>query len=202
MGAAARWAWGTPGQPQGQHACQRALYNHRGAQGSRASLILFSLDCSGGLVTFFLHSSIRGKQWECPGLAGGVALPAQHSFQHSNSGFKHCSHRCHHRQQVCAHFQPLPGCQPRGGTPSPCPLSNPTCSAFQGFGHGDLPLPPLPLGVQIPTAAAGAPGEAVPWSPGTQQVLPPWGRPSVCGGSTGHGKENTGHFGSVELGLA
>ncbi|XP_032923472.1 uncharacterized protein LOC117000157 [Catharus ustulatus] len=102
----------------------------------------------------------RGKQWECPGLAGGAALPAQPSFQLSNSGFKHCSH-C--RQQ--------------------------------GIGHGGLPLPPLPLGVQIPTAAADAPGEAVPRAPGAQQLLPPWGEPSACGGSTGHGKETTGRLG-------
>ncbi|XP_072788766.1 coiled-coil domain-containing protein 17 isoform X2 [Taeniopygia guttata] len=132
---------------------------------------------------------------------GGAALPAQPSVQHSNSDFKHCSH-CH--QQFCTNFQPVPGCQPHGGTPSACqggPLSD-SCSAFQGVGHGNLPLPPLPLVLQIPTTAAGAPGEAVPGAHGPQQLLPPWGEPSACGGSTGHGKETAGHLGSVVLGLA
>ncbi|XP_053805823.1 coiled-coil domain-containing protein 17 isoform X2 [Vidua chalybeata] len=72
----ARRARGTPGQPQGKHACQRALYNHRGTRGSRACLILFSVDCSGGSATFFPHSGARGKQWECPGLGVRPSLPS------------------------------------------------------------------------------------------------------------------------------
>lgn len=153
------------------------------------------------LSDIFSHSSARGKQWECPGLGAGPSLPSPASSiatVASNTAATATS-RSVHTSSLSR------GTSPAGGLPLPVRVASPsdsTRSAFQGVGHGHLPLPPLPLGVQIPTAAAGAHGEAVPRAHGTQQLLPPWGGPSACGGSTGHGKETTGHLGSVELGLA
>lgn len=47
---------------------------HRAA--GPASLILFSVDCSGGSATFFPYSGARGEQWECPRVGVRPSLPS------------------------------------------------------------------------------------------------------------------------------
>lgn len=117
---------------------------------------------------FFPHSSGRGKQWECPGSEAWPSLPSPASSIATVS-----SNTAAAAARRSARVQPVPGCQPRQGTPSSFQGVTSTRSALQGVGYGGLPLPPLPLGLPIPTAAAAAPREAVPRPHGTQQLLHP-----------------------------
>lgn len=101
--------------------------------------------------------------------------------------------------QVCA--TPSPSRVPSlpGG-----PLSDPCPAVLPRAPHGScrgLQLPPLLHGVRLRAAAAGAPGEAVPWDPGGQQLPWPRGGPAARGGGSGHGKEAAGQLGGVERGL-
>lgn len=123
MGAAARWARGTPGTAPGPSTpISEHLVTTEG-HGSRASLILFSVDCdcSGGSATFFPHSSARGKQWECPGLVARPSLPSPASSiatVASNTAATAASRSVHASS-------PSRGASPAGGPPLPVPRVTP-----------------------------------------------------------------------------